>query len=85
MKSRIWKKFFQKLMLPLKFVLFIIVSIFIINQAKMQGVSSEIIASILLVGTIVSFIIVTLQTMWYSAKREVEYENRKMLNDIESK
>lgn len=85
MNSRIWKKFFQKLMLPLKFVLFIIVSIFIINQAKMQGVSSEIIASILLVGTIVSFIIVTLQTMWYSAKREVEYENRKMLNDIESK
>lgn len=83
MNSRIWKKFFQKLMLPLKFMLFIIGLIFIINQAKMQGVSSETITFILLVGTIVSLLTLTLQTMWYSAKREVEYENRKMLNDIE--
>jgi hypothetical protein len=83
MNSRIWKKFFQKLMLPLKFMLFIIGLIFIINQAKMQGVSSETITFILLVGTIVSLLTLTLQTMWYSAKREVEYENRKILNDIE--
>lgn len=70
-------------MLPLKFMLFIIGLIFIINQAKMQGVSSETITFILLVGTIVSLLTLTLQTMWYSAKREVEYENRKILNDIE--
>lgn len=82
--NRVWKKFFKKLAGPIGFMAYILFAVGLTMwTAEYVSQGASIVVFVIMLP--VPMFVFLIRDMWHDAKREVEWENRDMLNTLKER
>ena len=82
--SRVWKRFFRKLAEPAGIMAYVIFAVGL-SGWTIENVSQGMGIVVFVIMILVPALAYIIRDMWLDAKREVEWENRDMLNTLKGK